>query len=252
MSAGAFPVGPQTLGAAADALLLPCDGCEGVVCAITAGLVGTVTFEASIDGVTFFPVPVYGSTAGLQAAGAFANPAAQMFVVAAGAGVKFVRCRVSAYTSGSAIASGTVDDSGGAALAQTLILGNPVLSAAILPSTSVSNTFLRHRGKSSGATTVGVQIKATAGNLHHLVVSNDQAATKAFLKFYDKATPAVVGTDVPVMTILLPAAQTIVVPYDFIRHSFSAGITYGITGLGPDNDATAVAADLVFLTALYI
>lgn len=251
MSSGAFTVGPGTIAAANDQLLAPCDGSEGVVFAGTAGLTGTLIFEMSIDGITFAPAPTYATTGGFQLGGSFGNPSAQTYLVAAGAAIKFVRARCSSFTSGSMTITASVDDSDSPALAFGAIANTVTVSSLTAASASTAGAFTRHRGKSSGATTGGVSVKGSAGNLHHLVVSNDQAATKAYLKLYDKATAAVVGTDVPVLTLLVPAVTTVVVPYDLIRHTFTLGITYGIVGLAADSDTTAVAADLVFLTMLY-
>lgn len=255
MSTGATPAVSQAIAQAADACTVPCDGQEAVAFAITAGLTGTLTFEGSMDGITYFTLPIWATAAG-SGSGALANPVAQIVYVMGGPALRSVRARCSAFTSGSCTITGQADDNGVAALLPVNIINSALtinpLNSNIQASGAVTSSFSRHRGKSSGATTAGVLVKGSSGNLHHLVVSNTQAATAAYLKLYDKATAAVVGTDVPVMTLLVPGNTTIVIPYDLIRHSFVLGITYGIVGLAVDTDSTAVAADLVFLTMLYI
>jgi hypothetical protein len=241
-----------TIAAAQDACTVQTDGYDCVAFQVGAGLTGSIQPEMSVDGSTWTAPASYGTTAGYITGGAFTNPAAQVIIVPVVGGIKAVRLRCSAYTSGSSIIIGSVESSGNSNLAFVSVVNQIQVSGAIIASASVTSTWARHRGKSSGATTAGVSVKGSAGNLHHLVVSNDQAATKAYLKLYDKATAATVGTDTPVMTILVPGNTTIVIPYDLIRHSFTLGISYGITGLAVDTDSTAVATDLVFLTMLYI
>lgn len=54
--------------------------------------------------------------------------------------------------------------------------------------------------------TTGVLVKATATKLCGILVSNMTSSAR-FLKLYNKATAPVVGTDVPLMTIGLPASS---------------------------------------------
>ena len=60
-----------------------------------------------------------------------------------------------------------------------------------------------HRLLSAAATTNATSVKATPGVVKR-VIGTSKAATDRFLKFYDKATAPTVGTDVPIMTILIP------------------------------------------------
>jgi hypothetical protein len=101
-----------------------------------------------------------------------------------------------------------------------------------------------HRLLSAAATTNGTSVKATAGVVKR-VIGTSKAATDRFLKFYDKASAPTVGTDVPIMTILLPPMTAFVLDID---DHFQLGIAYAITGLAADADTTACAAgDIVCL-----
>ena len=71
-------------------------------------------------------------------------------------------------------------------------------------------------------------------------ITNYSVATK-YVKLYDKATQPVVGTDVPRLTIAVPAGATAIFYAGDLGHEFLLGLGLGITGLQPDNDATAVA-----------
>lgn len=74
-----------------------------------------------------------------------------------------------------------------------------------------------------------------------------------YLKFYDKATLPVVGTDVPLMTIPVPAntqGAGIVIPFN-IPILFNDGFAFAITSGSADNDAGAVGAGDVIINLSY-
>lgn len=87
----------------------------------------------------------------------------------------------------------------------------------------------------------GVSVKTSACKLMRLIVTNMSASAR-YLKFYDKATAAVVGTDTPVLTIALPgslAQQNI----DLGQHvqeeggvAFANGLSLAATTGAPDAD----------------
>lgn len=96
----------------------------------------------------------------------------------------------------------------------------------------------------SAATTNATLVKALAGTLFNISASNSGAAT-AFLKLYNKATAPVVGTDVPVLVLPIPAASAIDHDLGMLGQRFLLGIGLAITNLMPDTDTTAVAASQV-------
>jgi len=88
-------------------------------------------------------------------------------------------------------------------------------------------------------------IKASPGFLTSIYASNSNAAAR-YLKLYDKATAPVVGTDVPVCTILVPPglsiAQDMSSGYKFVN-----GIAFAMTTGIADTDNVAVGAnDMAF------
>lgn len=103
----------------------------------------------------------------------------------------------------------------------------------------------------SAATTNATSVKATAGTVYSLVASNTGAAA-AFLKLYNKASAPTVGTDVPVLTISIPAGGTVTIPFGATGHRFTTGIALAITNLAADSDTTAVAASQVKVLTAYI
>lgn len=96
----------------------------------------------------------------------------------------------------------------------------------------------------SAATTNPVLVKAGKCAISTIVASNIGAAA-AFLKFYDKATAPVPGTDVPVLTVSIPAGGFASLALGDIGPPFELGLGLGITNLAADNDATAVVAGQV-------
>jgi len=95
---------------------------------------------------------------------------------------------------------------------------------------------------SSAATVNATSAKATAGSLFG-VNGYNSSATVTYLKFYNKATAPTVGTDVPVLTLAIPASA--VFAYAFSGFAFATGIGYGLTTDAADAGTTAVAAGAI-------
>ena len=102
----------------------------------------------------------------------------------------------------------------------------------------------------SAATTNATSVKASAGQVYGLVLCNNVASAK-FVKLYNKASAPTVGTDVPVMTITVPANQTVIVELEK-GIKFGTGIALAITGAYADADTTATAAGDVVAHLLYV
>ena len=106
------------------------------------------------------------------------------------------------------------------------------------------------------AATVPTKVNVAAGtNATSLRVGNsalfwlnsvNTAAYAVYVKFYDKATAPTVGTDVPVLTVMVSAgAPGLFNPAEPVY--FSKGLAYAVTKLSTDTDTTAVVAgDLIF------
>lgn len=95
----------------------------------------------------------------------------------------------------------------------------------------------------------GVSVKASAGFVLHMDISNN-AASARFVKLYNKATAPTVGTDTPVITLELPASSCIVFDYSAALQ-FSLGIGIGATTLVADNNSTAPSANDVVINLMY-
>lgn len=101
------------------------------------------------------------------------------------------------------------------------------------------------------ATTNATSVKATAGTIYAIVVSNTHSAVQ-FLKIYNKASAPTVGTDVPVLTIPVPVGGVVPLEFGRVGLRLGTGIAIASTLLGTDADTTAVVVSTLKSTISYI
>lgn len=94
----------------------------------------------------------------------------------------------------------------------------------------------------SAASTNSTNVKASAGVVGLVTVSNINAAAR-YLKLYNKATAPTVGTDTPVQTYLIPASSVQHIPIPEKGIAFSLGIGFGLTTGVAASDTGAVSAN---------
>ena len=102
----------------------------------------------------------------------------------------------------------------------------------------------------TSATTNAASLKASAGTLFEVTLSNP-TATPIYVKFFNKASAPTVGTDVPVFTLSLPATSATVYPFGEVGKRFSTGIAIAATAAFADND-TGVGVAGAHINATYI
>lgn len=85
--------------------------------------------------------------------------------------------------------------------------------------------------------------KSSAGNLMEISASNP-TATAAFLKIYDKATAPTVGTDVPLMTISVPANTTVSLQFGNLGKRFVLGLGLAVTAAIAATDTAVTVAGI--------
>lgn len=124
------------------------------------------------------------------------------------------------------------------------------VTAAVM--SALTNSNLLHK-LISAATTNATSVKTTAGRIFGGRITNVSASTRYF-KFYQKASAPTVGTDVPVLTIPIPAGQAVNLAEvaGFWGLYLATGIAYAITAAAADNDTGAVAAGDVVVGLIYI
>jgi len=124
-------------------------------------------------------------------------------------------------------------------------------SVTSIPNTTGSNGTTPYKLISLGTTNANV-VKASGGNLYSIVAIG-LTSTVRFLKFYNKATAPTVGTDIPVMTIPVPAntqGAGIAIPFS-MGVNFPLGISIAITAGPADNDVAVVGAGDVIINLTY-
>lgn len=94
----------------------------------------------------------------------------------------------------------------------------------------------------SAASTNGTTVKASAGWVTSLLISNISASTR-FFKLYDLATVPNPATDIPIAVIPVPANGFSNIPLGGPSGIYmNVGIGFTITGAAPDTDATNIGA----------
>ena len=98
------------------------------------------------------------------------------------------------------------------------------------------------------ASTNAAVVKSTAGNLFNVSASNP-TATPAYVKLYSKATAPTVGTDVPLITIPVPANSAVSFDLGSLGARFGSGIGRAVTGaIGATDTTNAVAGVQVLIS----
>lgn len=93
-------------------------------------------------------------------------------------------------------------------------------------------------------------VLARPGVLSQIALSNHDAS-HSFIKFYNKATAPVVGTDVPLATMLIPTKGITIITLPF-GLNFSIGMGFGLTKNPNISDTTAVGADSIVGFITYV
>lgn len=126
------------------------------------------------------------------------------------------------------------------------ISNTPNVNATITPATPTAFVLA-----DCAATTNATSVKTTAGSLFAIEVTNLSAATR-YVKFYNKASAPTVGTDIPIMTIPVPAGSFLSVPIGAFGIRFSTGIAFAITTAAGNADTGACAAGDAKLALTYL
>ena len=102
----------------------------------------------------------------------------------------------------------------------------------------------------TAASTNSAVVKATAGMLYEITISNP-TATAAYVKLYNKAAAPTVGTDVPVLTQAVAAGATVALNFGQVGKRFATGIGIACTAAAAASD-TGVSVAGIQINATYI
>jgi hypothetical protein len=218
---------------------------------LTGTWVGTVSFQGSNDGGTFYPIVTSNPSGGLANG---ETSTTENRLVKVPTIYKFVRIRVTAYTSGivEGIAYGHRDENSSGLIAA---IGPVTLNAETTK--KIGNVGILQGADPdyekiiSDTTTNATAVSSVPVNVSilHLVNTGDGVR---FVKLYNKASAPTVGTDVPLITIGIPAVQNSSFMLPALQGiNFSIGLSYAITLGAADSDTTAltVAANVTGLIA---
>jgi hypothetical protein len=213
---------------------------------------GTVSFQGSNDGGTFYPI-VTSNPSGGQAIGETSTTVNRLVKVPTI--YKFVRIRVTAYVSGvvEGVAFGHRDENSSGLIAA---IGPVTLNAETTK--KIGNVGIAQSGAAvtyqkfiSATTTNATAVSSVPANISILHMENSGDGVR-YVKLYNKASAPVVGTDVPLITIGIPAvsSSSFTLPA-LIGIDFSIGISFAITLGAADTDVTplTVAANVTGLIA---
>jgi hypothetical protein len=215
---------------------------------LTGTWAGTVSFSGSNSGGTFYPI-VTSNPSGSEALGETSTTVNRL--VKLPTVYKFVRVRVTAYTSGivEGIAYGHRDENSSGLVAQigpvslnaetTKKIGN----VGIVTDTELSDYYVSVVGLNER------MIRAQACTLKAAVLTN-LTATPRYVRLYDTATTPTAGSGTPELVLTLPAAGTLAFPLSLSGYAFANGIGMTLT-LGPANNNTTPATttpDVVLMT----
>lgn len=155
---------------------------------------------------------------------------------------------VDGYENRVEVTSGRGDNNAQKAIAVNIV-GSPTgLAVNNTPLATVGANTTHHL--ISAASTNSTLVKATALTINSLVVSNNGAAA-AYFKLYSKNTAPTVGTDTPVLTMLIPVNGTVIYDCGPCGWRLAAGTGYGITGGMAIADTAAVALNQVSVHMVY-
>ena len=232
---------------------------------LTGTWVGTVTFEGCNDNTTFYPI----ATTDPSGNGTGQETASVNRIVKVPVLTKYIRARVSAYTSGtiSAVIYGYVDENSSGLISTlgtmtlspetTKKIGNVGLEAGvnqigsviIAPNPIAMETDL-YVGQ-AGVVNVNSRVIKNAPTTLRSFVFTNLAATPRYLKLYDTAVAPVAGVGSPVLIVSLPAVGTLAFPLPDEGFVFANGIGMTMVLKPWDSDVTPTATVDFSTVAVY-
>ena len=206
------------------------------------------TFEGSVDGTNYFGVQAVRTNANTieLTTGVLAAAPAYAWELSVN-GLTNFRVRSTAFTSGTQVwrfqpAPYATEPIPAAQVTATQPISGTVTATVAtttnIPSTAQGASTTHHA--ISAASPNATSVKAGAGVINNITLSNNTASAK-FFKLFNLATAPTVGSSTPVATVMIPANDTISVGCGPFGIRLATGIAYSLTGLMPIADATALA-----------
>lgn len=124
-----------------------------------------------------------------------------------------------------------------------VVVNNTLSVNAMSLSGSATSGAAATINRQAALSNTGILVKSTAGKIFGFHVANPGAAS-AWFHLYNKATAAVVGTDIPVVSILVPPGET-KISDNTLGLTFTAGLGVGASDNSAVTSAIAPAAALI-------
>lgn len=183
--------------------------------------VGILHFEGSLNGDDWFPIPMVPAAFGYPTATGTDTAQPGAWVGNTASVIKF-RVRSSAWTSGNASIQIRASEN----------------NFPYMYFTGSGDTNIHY--KISDASVNSTLVKNSPGVIRTISVANAYAGPRCF-KLFNLSSAPVVGTNIPVLTLLIPARQTAIYsPQQNLR--MANGIAYALTSGIDTTDITPVAA----------
>lgn len=243
------PAGTAT---AASAVEIAMSGRSGAVVQTTGTYTGALSPQCTVNGTTWVTMSgasVIRNLSGDALAATISSGAQSVYALSAPGCVKIritalaavtgtATVTINANSSPNSITVATALPAGAAAIGAVTGSGTFTTSgtttATLAASSTVTPVPLTAQGCSttshtiSAASTNATNVKNGVGVVCTIQISNINAAAR-YLKLYNKASAPTVGTDTPVMTIMLPPTSNQVFNFAPFGLRFSTGISFALT-----------------------
>jgi hypothetical protein len=231
------PAGVATAGSAIE---YTCGEYDTLSIQVTGVYTGALSAQGTVDGsnwVTLSGGSQFINMSNGAQVGAITSAAVGIYQIGLGGFLKVRITGLAAMTGTAAVTIRGVEGNGMVALDAPLPVGTNTLGGVNLAASFSGSSY----AAVTTASTNAASIKATAGNIYELAVSNLTAAI-IYVKLYAKATAPVVGTDIPVLTIPVGIGALFAMEFGMAGKRVSPGIGIAVTANAIATDATAVAA----------
>lgn len=254
-----YPLVTGSITASAQTVFVDCSRGSNIIAHMVAtSLVGhNSTFEGSIDSTngtdgTWFAIQAVRTNANTieLVTGVLAATPAYGWELSVN-GLKWMRVRATAHTSGTALWKFQQAPYATEPIPAAQVSGTQPVSGAFQRAISATtNGIITFHHLISAATTNATSVKASAGAIANIELTNNSASMK-FFKLYNKASAPTVGTDTPILTLGIPAngVRSFTPPVEW---RLATGIAYAITGAPAVADTTAVALNDVAVSIGYL
>ena len=227
---------------------------------ISTGTGGTFIFEQSNDNTNWVALPIFNAAlvTGVPITAAI-TATSSTIIYTFPLRCVYLRLRIATTITGGSIQAFTRIGTDPWTASAQLVASNTAANLAATVSGTVTATVTggttlpvtpTQTFTNSAATTNATSTKASAGTVWSVVATNVNAAAR-YLKMYNKASAPTVGTDVPVLTITLPASQSVTIHGGSNGIRFGTGIAWALTTGSADSDTAAVAVNEIKVAIAY-